>query len=194
MTINGSIRVANTAATPYFSPVAGAYLGAQTVTIIADAGSTIYYTTDGSYPDGSSPHGPTPITGIVIPVDSTMTIQAYASRPGYSDSPVATANYITMSKAIWTDTGGGSWPETSHWLNGVVGTGGGVTADFSTLTLDQDTTVTLDGARAQTIAIAGQDAAAPKPFLESEGFIAQLIVAKTGHFRLKGVYPLHQRP
>ena len=147
LTVNGSLRVANTAATPYFSPVAGAYLGAQTVTIIADAGSTIYYTTDGSYPDTSSPHGLAPIGGIVIPVDSTMTIQAFAKRPGYSDSPVATANYITMSKAIWTDTGGGSWPESYRWQNGVVGTGSGVTADFGTLSLYQDTMVTLDGAR-----------------------------------------------
>lgn len=37
-------------ATPSFDPVAGGYVGARTATISSDAGSTIYYTTDGSAP------------------------------------------------------------------------------------------------------------------------------------------------
>jgi hypothetical protein len=38
------------AATPTFSPAAGTYLSAQTVTVTSTAGSTIYYTIDGSTP------------------------------------------------------------------------------------------------------------------------------------------------
>ena len=143
--VNGSIVVANTAATPYFSPVAGNYIGGQLVSIIADPGSTIYYTTDGTYPPtAASPHGATPVTGIYIPVGTTETIYAYATRPGYAASPIASATYTTIPEAVWTDNAGGSWPGAYNWLDSVVGAGAGVTADFSTLTLFGDTTVTLD--------------------------------------------------
>lgn len=47
----------------------------------------------------------------------------------------------------WITPGNGSWAAGTNWLNGVVATGSGVTADFSTLNLAADATVTLDGAR-----------------------------------------------
>ena len=52
------------AASPTFSPVPGAYTGAQQVTL-ADTtpGAVIHYTTDGSTPTGTSPtYGGTPLT------------------------------------------------------------------------------------------------------------------------------------
>jgi N-acetylneuraminic acid mutarotase len=78
-----------TAATPAFSPVAGNYTSAQTVTISdATSGATIYYTTDGTTPTTSS----TLYAG-AIPVATTETIQAIAVAPNYAASAVASATY-----------------------------------------------------------------------------------------------------
>ena len=78
-----------TAATPIFSPAAGSYTSAQSVTITdATSGVTIYYTTDGSAPSASS----TQYKG-AIAVGSTETIKAIAVATGYAASAVATATY-----------------------------------------------------------------------------------------------------
>jgi hypothetical protein len=82
-----------TAATPTFSPGAGSYGSAQSVSISdATSGATIYYTTDGTTPTTSS----TPYTG-PIAVDSTETLQAVAADSGDTNSAVASAAYtITL--------------------------------------------------------------------------------------------------
>jgi N-acetylneuraminic acid mutarotase len=78
------------AATPFFSPVAGTYTSAQSVTISdATAGATIYYTTNGVTPTTSST-----IYSAAIAVSSTETLQAIATASGYSTSSVAPATYI----------------------------------------------------------------------------------------------------
>ena len=82
------------AATPTFSPVAGSYVGTQTVTI-SDATSgnaKIYYTTNGTTPTTSSTKYSTAIT-----VSSSETIKAIATANGYSTSPVGTAAYTITS-------------------------------------------------------------------------------------------------
>jgi subtilase family serine protease len=77
------------AATPAFSVPAGTYTAAQTVTISdATAGATIYYTTSGTAPTTSSPVYSGPIT-----VSSTETLEAMATAPGYTASPLASAAY-----------------------------------------------------------------------------------------------------
>jgi hypothetical protein len=77
------------AATPTFSPGAGTYTSAQTVTISsATPSATIYYTTNGSTPTTSSAvySGP-------IGVSSTETLEAMATAGGYTSSGVGAAAY-----------------------------------------------------------------------------------------------------
>ena len=76
-------------ATPAFSPAAGTYTEAQSVTISCETtGATIYYTTDGSEPTSSS----TAYSG-AITVGETMTIKAIAVKEGMTDSSVASTTY-----------------------------------------------------------------------------------------------------
>jgi hypothetical protein len=87
------------AATPTFSPAAGTYASAQSITISdATAGATIYYTTDGSTPTTSS----TTYTG-PISVASSLTIKAIATASGFSTSAVGSAAYVIQS-AVATPT------------------------------------------------------------------------------------------
>ena len=77
-------------ARPMFSPAAGTYTSAQSVTISCSTkGATIYYTTDGTTPTTSSPL----YSGVAIPVSSTTTIKAYAVMANGADSTVASATY-----------------------------------------------------------------------------------------------------
>jgi hypothetical protein len=92
-TINGAV------ATPTFSPAAGAYGPAQTVTISdTTSGSTIYYTTNGTTPTTSSSTYSSAIT-----VSATETLEAIATHSGYSNSAVGSAAY-TINGAVATPT------------------------------------------------------------------------------------------
>jgi Chitobiase/beta-hexosaminidase C-terminal domain len=85
----------NAVATPVFSPAAGTYTTAQTVTLsAATAGATIYYTADGSVPTTSS----TQYTG-AIPVKGSEVIAAVAVASGYTDSNLAKAGYVITPPA-----------------------------------------------------------------------------------------------
>jgi N-acetylneuraminic acid mutarotase len=76
-------------ASPAFSPAAGTYSSAQTVTISdATAGATIYYTTNGTTPTTSSNVYSGPIT-----VAATETIEAFATAGGDTPSAVVSAIY-----------------------------------------------------------------------------------------------------
>lgn len=80
---------ASAVATPTFSPVAGSYSGTQSVTISTiTAGSTIYYTTDGSTPTVFSTLYSAPVS-----VLATETIKALAVKSGLANSAVASAAY-----------------------------------------------------------------------------------------------------
>jgi hypothetical protein len=83
------------AETPTFSPVAGTYVAAQSVTIsCATAGATIYFTTDGSTPTTSSTVYAAPVA-----VSTTTTLKAIATAPGHSTSAVGTAAYTITPPA-----------------------------------------------------------------------------------------------
>jgi len=88
-----------TAATPTFSPAAGSYTTAQTVTISdSTAGATIYYTTNGATPTASS----TKYTA-AISVSSTETIEALAVASGDTNSAIGSAVY-TITPTVATAT------------------------------------------------------------------------------------------
>lgn len=81
------------AATPTFSPAAGTYTEALSVSINSEDGDAIYYTTDGSTPTTAS----TLYTG-PIEVSETTTIKAIAMKEGlFNNSDVATAEYVIES-------------------------------------------------------------------------------------------------
>ena len=87
-------------ATPAFSPVAGTYTSAQSVSISdTTPGATIYYTTNGSTPTTSSVPYTNPFT-----VSSTETLQAIAIATGDTNSAVASAAYTINLTVVATPT------------------------------------------------------------------------------------------
>ena len=78
---------------PTFSPAAGTYTGAQSVSLATQtSGATIYYTADGTAPTTSSIAYASPIT-----VSVSETIQAIAAATGMQDSAVGSAIYTINS-------------------------------------------------------------------------------------------------
>ncbi len=144
LAVSGYVTVTATVSAPAFNPPAGSYASVQAVTISSlTPGATIYYTTDGSTPTTSSPHGVTPLTVTVLGSSPTETLTAYATHAGDADSAPSSAAY-TLSASIWTNTVGGNWSDTGSWLYAIVPNAAGLTADFSALALTADTTVTND--------------------------------------------------
>jgi len=76
-------------ALPVISPPTGKYTGTQNVSISAEAGSTVYYTTDGSNPTLSS----TLYTG-TFPIDTSQSVRALAIKSGMANSRIAYNSYI----------------------------------------------------------------------------------------------------
>lgn len=100
-TATGSYQISlPAAATPTFSPAAGSFTIAQSVTIAdVTSGASIYYTTDGSTPTTSSNVYSSPIA-----IGSTTTLNAIAVASGYSNSAEATASYQINLPAAATPT------------------------------------------------------------------------------------------
>ncbi len=76
-------------AKPLISLPSGVYTGTQTVSITAETGATIYYTTDGSTPTTASNIYNSPIN-----VASIQSVRAIAVKSGFADSFVATGTYL----------------------------------------------------------------------------------------------------
>lgn len=82
--INGAV------ATPTFSPVAGSYVGTQSVAVSSTtAGSTFYYTVNGSTPTRASTLYSGPISVAV-----SETVKVLGVKAGFSDSAIASAAYV----------------------------------------------------------------------------------------------------
>jgi alpha-tubulin suppressor-like RCC1 family protein len=73
---------------PTFSPPGGTFVTSVEVTLTAQAGATIHYTTDGNDPTAQSPVYSGPLT-----FDVTTTLKAKAIQSGWTDSPTATDTY-----------------------------------------------------------------------------------------------------
>lgn len=86
VTASGTTLTANS---PTFTPAAGSYSSAQSVTLsTTTAGATIYYTTDGSAPTTSSL-----VFSGTIPVSTSTTIKAIAVKASMTNSSASTATY-----------------------------------------------------------------------------------------------------
>jgi hypothetical protein len=97
-----------------FSPIAGTYTNAQTVTLSdSDANAKIYYTTDGSAPSGSSNlySGP-------FQVSVSETINAIAIDPALQNSNVAAAAYVIQAGGTTINFANGFSSTAGLTLNG----------------------------------------------------------------------------
>jgi hypothetical protein len=131
------------AATPTFSPAAGTYTSAQSVTIsCATSGASIYYTTDGTDPNNT---GNGTLYSGAISVTSTTTIKAIAYADGFDPSAIASATYTINTAPTITVT------DVS------------VPAFSTTAGSTQSETITVSGTNLTgdiTLALSGTDAAA----------------------------------
>ena len=122
--INSKISLSQVAA-PVFTPAAGTYTSAQSVTITsATPGASIVYTTDGSTPtesNGSVTHGTLLSNGGSVSVSTSTILNAIAFGPG-PDSPDVSATYainsVTTGLLLWlrADSIAGPGP-VSTWLD-----------------------------------------------------------------------------
>ncbi len=70
------------------------------------------------------------------------------------------------ASGTWIEPGGGSWTNTANWSGGTIASGTGTVADFSTLSLTADTTVTLDSAQTVGSLVFGDRGASHNWFLD----------------------------
>ncbi len=124
----------NPVATPTFSPAAGLYAIAQSVTISTKTGgATICYTTDGSTPTangaGTCTHGTT--YSPAVNVSTSLTLKATGSESGFVDSSVGSAAYTIGSVSLT--------PTSYTWGSTIVG----VPSPSETFTLSNTSGVTV---------------------------------------------------
>ena len=99
VTVNATFTALQTVVAPTFTPAAGSYIQAQSVTIAcATENATIYYTLDGSDPTPNSP-----VYSDSITISQTTTVKAMAVKAGMIDSDIATAEYTIIEPMTIAD-------------------------------------------------------------------------------------------
>ena len=92
VTVNATFTELAAVATPTFTPAAGSYISAQTVSLACTTeGATIYYTTDGTDPTTESTVYTEPFT-----VGTTATVKAMAAKEGMNNSAIGSATYTII--------------------------------------------------------------------------------------------------
>ena len=149
---NGSTQP--TCATPTFSPAAGSYGSAQSVTIgTTTGGATIRYTTDGSTPTETAGT----VYSSAVNIAASCTLEAIAYKSGDTDSAVASGTYtISSGNVTYTtdSTTQGSW-----WSSGggyVYGSLGYVLCAWNS---DSSDVVNLTGSYVQSVTPSGESKA-----------------------------------
>ncbi|HEX9047579.1 MAG TPA: LamG-like jellyroll fold domain-containing protein [Verrucomicrobiae bacterium] len=74
-------------------------------------------------------------------------IADYAMTAAQISARYNATQYPAMAGGIWTNNNSSAWSTTNNWNGGLVASGAGYLADFSTINLTANQTVTLDSAR-----------------------------------------------
>jgi LruC domain-containing protein len=92
---SGSYVILLPVAAPQFSPAAGTFTSAQSVTLTsATSGASIYYTTDGTDPTTSSS-----LYSIAVAITANTTLKAIAIKTGMSNSPITSGVFTILGAA-----------------------------------------------------------------------------------------------
>ncbi|QUE52573.1 tandem-95 repeat protein [Luteolibacter ambystomatis] len=154
-----NIAVTNTNDAPVFTtnPITGAgatEAAAYTGSIASygsdiDVGDTLTYTKV-SGPSWLSVSSNGDLSGTPTATDgglNTFSVKVTDASGANATTTLNVTVTLINNDGVWTLAGSGSWPTTGNWSGGVFANGTGKTADFSTLNLTSDATVTVDGAR-----------------------------------------------
>jgi rhamnogalacturonan endolyase len=120
---------ATTGATSY-NVKRGTSFGNETTTVVSGYGGTTYTN-----------------TGLVNGTTYYYVVTATGAGGTSGNSPEASATPFANSSGIWTAPAGGNWGDAGNWSGGGIASGPGSFADFSTLSLSSNVTVTLDSPR-----------------------------------------------
>jgi autotransporter-associated beta strand protein len=141
---NGQITLAWSAATnaASYTLKRGLSLGNETATVVSGYSGTTYTN-----------------TGLVNGITYYYVVTVSGAGGSSGNSPEASATPQVAGNGIWIGTSGGIWSATTNWNAGSIASGPGNTADFSTLALTGNLTVTLDSARTLSGLKLGDEAA-----------------------------------
>ena len=100
-------------------------------------------------PPWSSGYTLTSYTNTGLTDGTTYYYVVTATGPGgtSANSPEASATPFATTSGIWTAPASGNWGAATNWSGGAIAYGSGSTADFSTIALPANLTVTLDSPR-----------------------------------------------
>ncbi len=174
------------AATPSFSPAAGTYTTAQSVTISdSSAGATVYYTTDNSVPTSASATYTGPVA---LSISGTTTIQAVAMGTGFEPSSVASATYtINLPQPTATPTftpAAGSYASAQSVT--LADTTAGATIYYTT---DGSTPTTTSAVYSGAIPVSANGTTTIKAIATASGYTASSVASATYVLALPAATP-----